>query len=360
MKKDGEKVAVVKCSSYNQEKVDKAISKSLELIGFDFSKYNGKKVLIKPNLVGIFKKETQEAITTHVSLIEAVCKILKKNHCKIYIGESSFMDTGNTFKKTGIERVAKKYCANKQPIIFEQEKLVYINDSSAKVVKRFPVAEIVKKADLIIDMPKMKTHSLADVTLGIKNLYGLIPGGLKQRLHNKARGSHFSEILIDIYQNFKPGLTIMDGIVGMEGHGPTSGIPKKAGLILASENTIALDIAAASIMDFRPKDIPAIRLAIKRGIYPNYDFELVGMSEIPVIHFKKAFSKTLIARAHALFREKPIICDTNKCVKCGTCARKCPAKAIRLDPFPIIDKRKCIRCFCCMEICPVHALSLSK
>ena len=196
------KVAVVKCSSYDQKKVDAAIGKALDLIKFDFCK--GMKVLVKPNMVGSFTKEKQLAITTNKSLVEAVCKILRKHKCEIYIGDSSFMATDVTFRTTGLDKVAKKYAFTKKPTIFEQEKLKTIRDPSARVIRKFPVAKLVKDVDLIINMPKMKTHSLAHATLGIKNLYGLIPGGLKQRLHNKAHGNRFSEILVDIYQNVKP------------------------------------------------------------------------------------------------------------------------------------------------------------
>jgi ferredoxin len=187
----------------------------------------------------------------------------------------------------------------------------------------------------------------------------LIPGGLKQRLHKKARGDRFSEILVDIYQNIIPDLTILDGVWGMDGHGPASGSPQKAGLILASQNTVALDIAASTIMDFKPKEIPAIKYAIQRKLYPNYKFELVGLKKLPCIHFRKPIKGKTSSRVRR-FGELPIICDIKKCIKCGTCAKHCPVKAIKLKPYPEIDKRKCIRCFCCMEVCPVHALSLGK
>lgn len=361
-KQGSEKVSVVKCSSYNQKKVDKAISKSLKLIGFDFSQYKGKKVLIKPNVLGSYTKKRQKAITTNPSLVNAVCKILKKVGVKkIYIGDSSFMGTPTAFKKSGLEKVAKKYSVDKEPLIFEQDDLVKVKDSKAKILKDFPISKKASKADLIINMPKMKTHSLAQVTLGIKNLYGLIPGGLKQRLHTKARGRRFSEILVDIYQNVIPQLNILDGIIGMEGEGPSSGTSKKAGLILASKNTVALDIAASEIMGFKPKKIPAIRYAIKRKLYFDYKFDLVGMKKLPKIYFKKSAKAKTVSGARALFRrEKPIVCDVQKCIKCGTCAKHCPVDAITLKPYPVIDKKKCIRCFCCMEVCPVHALSLGE
>ncbi len=352
-----EKVAVVRCNSYDKKKVEKAVRTALKLIKFD--PINRTKVLLKPNLVAVsLDKKKQIAISTHLSIIEAVCKFLKENECKIYIGESSFMDTDSVMKQLGYDKIAKKYKA--KLVVFEQEKLVKIKNPKNKIIKEFPVAKIVKEADYIIDIPKMKTHSLADVTLGIKNLYGLIPGGLKQRLHNKAKGDSFSEILVDIYQNLPPQLTIMDGIIGMDGHGPTSGNPKKAGLILASKNTVALDICASTIMDFKPKTIPAIKFAVKRKLYPNYKFELVGLKKLPIIHFRKSQSRVLRSRINRLFREQPIVCDVQKCIKCGRCRDHCPTKAITLKPWPIIDKKKCIRCFCCMEICPTDALYLGK
>jgi len=350
-------VSLVKCSSYDKKKVEKAVRKALKLIKFDPK--NRTKVLLKPNIVALSQDKTKQiAISTHPSIVEAMCKFLKENECKIYIGESSFMNTDRSFKETGIEKIAKKYKA--KLVIFEQEKLSKIKNPKNKIIKEFPVAKILKDMDYIIDLPKMKTHSLAHITLGIKNLYGLIPGGLKQRLHNKAHGDKFSEILVDIYQNFPPHLTILDGIIGMEGHGPTSGTKKKANLIMASKNTVALDIAASMIMDFKPREIPAIRFAIKRKLYPGYKFKLLGTNKLPKIHFRKPWKKVHLSGLRRMFREKPIICDVKKCIKCKACAKHCPVGAIKLKPYPVIDKKKCIRCFCCMEICPTDAMQLGK
>lgn len=350
--KKREKVAVVKCSSYEQKKVDKAVEKALKLINFKFER--GKKVLIKPNVIGVFPKN-QIAITTHPSLVIAICKILKKKKCKIFIGESSFLDTEVALKKSGIEKVAKKYG---KLVVFEENKLVQIKDNRARVLKRFMIAKIVKDADLIINMPKLKTHVLTKYTGAIKNLYGLNPGGVKQRLHRKARGEKkFSKLLVDIYQNVKPELNIMDGIIGMEGHGPTSGKPKKANLILASKNSVALDIAACNIITLNPKRVYMVKEAVNRRL-GSFKFELVGMKKLPKINFRKPRQDTRLSRLKRLFREKPIVVDEKKCKRCGLCSRKCPVHAITLRPYPIFDRKKCIRCYCCMEICPQHALSL--
>jgi ferredoxin len=130
---------------------------------------------------------------------------------------------------------------------------------------------------------------------------------------------------------------------------------------LASKSSIALDIAGSRIIKYKPKKIYAVREAVKRKLYPNYKIDIRGMEKLVKINFKKPASyektKRLITR---LFREKPIICNTEKCIKCRMCAKHCPVKAITLNPYPVIDKKKCIRCFCCMEICPQDALSLEK
>ena len=137
---------------------------------------------------------------------------------------------------------------------------------------------------------------------------------------------------------------------------------KKAGIILASKDAVALDIAASKIMEFNPKkEVPAIRMAVKRGLYNGYDFELVGIKKLPQIHFRKPTKGKTVSKIRKMLKgERPIVCDVKKCIKCGTCAKHCPAKAIILKPYPVIDKRKCIRCFCCMEVCPVNALSLGE
>jgi len=353
MKKEVEKVAIVKCKTYKQKEVDKAIEKVFELVKIELPKK--KKVLIKPNIVNWNVKNPKAAIT-NPSVIEAVCKILKKNNCKIFVGESSFMETDLAFKKTGIEKIVKKYG---KVIIFEQDKLVKINDKKAKVLKNFYLPKILKQVDLIVNIPKLKTHQLTKFTGGIKNLYGCIPGGMKQKLHTKAQSEKkFSKLLVDIYQNVKPEINIMDGVVGMQGKGPVSGESKKAGYILVSKNTLSLDVVSSRLMGYKSQQIFAIKEAVKRKL-GNFKFELVGMSKLPNLNFKKPMVKEKLSKKILRrFKQRPIVVDERKCIKCGLCARKCPMNAITMKPYPVIDKKKCIRCFCCMEVCQQNALDL--
>lgn len=347
-----EKVAIVKCSSYKQEEVDAAIKRALNLLKFDTTKY--KKILIKPGVLGGFV-ENQEAITTHPYLIKSLTKEFKGE--KI-IGESSSSNTKQSLEKAG-------YSNFNNLLVFETSKLVKIQDKKAKVLKSFYLSETVKNVNLIINVPKLKTHLLTKFTGAIKNLYGCIPGGLKHNYHKKAIGGEkFSSLLIDIYQNIKPGLNIMDAIITMEGEGPSSGDPKKVGLILASRNAIALDIAASKLIGYFPKEVFFIKEAIKRKLYPDFKIKVVGdLKEIPNLKFKKPLlekSRVLRGVLIRLVRKNPIIVDKKECIRCGECAKKCPANAIILKQYPIINKKRCIRCFCCVEVCPKHATHLKE
>ena len=306
------KVSIVKCKSYKQSEVDRAVEKSLKLAKIELP--FRKKVLIKPNIVSADVKHLN-ATVTQPQIIDAVCKILKKNNCKIFIGESSFMNTPVFMKKVGLDKLSK-----------------------------------------------LKTHQLMKFTGAVKNLFGFIPGGLKQKLHVQGSSEKkFGDLLIDIYQNFDDKMiNIMDGVIGMEGKGPTSGSPVNSGFILASKNAIALDIVSSKLIGYNPKKIFSNKQAIKRG-FGSWDYELVGLKKLPNLNFKKPFIALKTIR-NILFgmRKKPIVVDEKKCIRCGICRDHCPTKAITLNPFPVIDKKKCIRCFCCMEICPRHALSLKE
>ena len=156
----------------------------------------------------------------------------------------------------------------------------------------------------------------------------------------------------------------MDAIIAMEGEGPSSGDPKKVGLILASTDAVALDIVVSKLIGYSPEDIFFIKEAIKRGLYSDYDVQIVGdLTEIPNLKFKKPllgdqdFIKKILTN---LVRAKPITVNKKECIRCGKCSKKCPAQAITLSPHPSVNKKECIRCFCCIEVCPKHALYLKE
>ena len=361
-------VSVLKCEEYNSQLIYKVIKQSLKNINFEIPK--NKKILLKPNVLGQRKPEL--AITTHPKILDALCRLLKENNNEIWIGDSSgIADYGGTkkaFEICGIEAVAKKY--NAKLISFEGSEKKEIIDNSAKIIKKFILAKEPFDADLIINLPKLKTHILMKYTGAVKNMFGCVPGGGKSKKHAIAPNEEmFGQLLIDIYQNIRPTLNIMDAIVSLEGDGPGSaGTPKKVALILASKDAVALDIEASRIIGYNPLDIKTTKYAIERKLFSKIeDVEVIGEKNMN-IDFKKPTGKTHLATSipkpliKFLFNfvsTKPYV-KKNKCKKCGVCATVCPVDAIKLKPYPKFNRKKCILCYCCHENCPYNAIRLNK
>jgi len=356
-----EKVSVVKCDSYDEKLVLEKVTYALDLIGFKIKK--GSNVLLKPNVLSA--KSPNEAITTHPSIVNAICRILKEKNCKISIGDSSgigaFGGTRKAFKKTGIEEIAKRY--NAELIPFEESEIVY-TEINGKILKRIHVSKSVLDAELIINMPKLKTHTLIGYTGAVKNMFGIIPGGKKSDYHRICGNqATFADLLVDIYNFRKPDLNIMDGIIGMEGNGPAAGKIKKTGVIIAGRSGIALDFVAAKIIDFKTDDILTNKALIKRNLKP--EIEVVGEKNIkvrykqPVKTIRKA-PGFLIKIFYSLVNPE-IKVNKKKCKKCLVCVRACPVRAISLVNNKIkIDRKKCILCYCCHELCPENAIIIRK
>lgn len=348
-----EKVSVVKCENYNPELVGKALEESLQNINFHFRK--GMRVLIKPNLLS--PASPDKAITTNPVVVEELCKILKKNKCKIYIGESSSMNTDLAFKKCGINKL-EKYA---KIVNFEAQDKKFFD--FGEHMHRVPLPKILFDVDLVINLAKMKTHGLTFVTLSVKNLYGCIPGELKSRYHNILPSiKKFSHLLIKVEETIKPGLNIIDGIVGMEGNGPgAAGERISSKVIVAGKDAFAVDIISSKIMGFDPKEIYTNRFSR----YKHHEIEVLGSGKDVKLKFKKPSSASIPFFLHlsGLIPKSHITFDKEKCKKCHLCETKCPAKAISLktgDGYPFCNWNKCISCLCCIEVCPNSAVILKE
>lgn len=342
------RVSCIRCDNYDPAEVGKSLSETLAHLSISFQ--SGMRILIKPNLMSPVNPE--RAITTHPVVLEELCKILKAAGAEILIGESAFYSTDQAFGLCEIEPLSR-YA---RLINFESEPKRYVPFGGK--VGTVPLPEILFQVDCIINVAKMKTHGLTGVTLCVKNLYGCIPGVLKQGYHKTLpRPRSFSRFLFRLQSEIRPQLNIIDGIVGLEGEGPgASGRPTRSGLVVAGTSACAVDIIASEMMGFNPREIYTNRYS---GIRRT-EIETVGNGREVRLSFKKPLSANfpyLIYFTGFLPRLR-IAFDSELCVRCGLCGEKCPAGAITFHPEPICNHKRCISCYCCLEVCPHSAVSL--
>lgn len=361
MKEMKKTVSVVPCSSYEQKEVDSAIETALEKIKF---KVKPKlKILIKPNILA--QNTPDQHSITHYTLVYSLCKYFKDKKCDVTLGESSaFYQGGYTkgsFKTSKIQDVADRL---KIPVVlFEDEPIKTIGKKKLKFLDKLYLPKTLDEFDLIVDVPKLKTHMLMRFTGAVKNLYGLVPGGYKQILHLKTRNiNDLAGIFLDIYENLKPKmLCVMDAVIGLDG-GPASvtGKPTKVGYILASEDPFALDSVACQMIGYSPDDITTLTVGKKRKLFNPVNVKVIGTYK------KTKFKKLLKGPIEDSDPNSIFITETHawpkinrKCTLCGKCIDYCPVKALYIKNGKVkVDKNKCISCYTCVKQCPVDAIGL--
>ncbi|MBC7765479.1 MAG: DUF362 domain-containing protein [Hyphomonadaceae bacterium] len=368
-------VSLVKCDSYEAEAMQTLTQKlMMQLGGMDKYIKPGMKVLIKPNL--LMKKTPDEAVTTHPALVEAVVRLVQQAGGEVTLADSPGGPYNEKILKslyaaTGLEAVAQKTGAKLNYDVTFKE----VPFAEGKVTKSFPVITPVLQADFVITLAKLKTHGMTTFTGCVKNLFGVIPGTYKAEYHFRMKEmADFCGMLVDLCEYVKPGLAIMDGVMGMEGAGPSAGTPRKVGVLLASENPHALDLVATAIIGLKPDRVKTLANAVERKLCVQSveDVTIVGepWNSFYIDNFKipdtfgAKFAKFIPEfMQRGLFNSvspKPVFID-DMCVRCGDCARLCPPKAISMaGKLPKIDFDKCIKCFCCQELCPKKAIEIKR
>jgi uncharacterized protein (DUF362 family)/Pyruvate/2-oxoacid:ferredoxin oxidoreductase delta subunit len=373
----GSAVALVRCETYDEDAVYAAIGRGLDLLG-GATRFvsSGEQILLKPNL--LVASSPGASVTTHPAVFRAVACHLADAGAELSYGDSPAVG-----RPEGVARRAElAVVAAELGIPFAD--FTNGRDLSApdgRIVKRWFIAEGVLAADGVVSLPKMKTHALTRMTGAVKNQFGCIPGARKSEFHARMPDiRRFAQMLVDLCAAIGPRLYVMDGIVAMEGNGPRGGDPRPMGVLLLSDDPVALDATACRLMGLDPALVETVALGQESGLGRWKDVTVLGdpVEESAAADFaanRRAGSTTGPANglaawlARALIVPRPFIVAA-RCTRCGTCIDVCPVepKAVqwvedvdegrRAQP-PEHDYQRCIRCYCCQEMCPERAIEVS-
>jgi len=363
----GSGLSIVRCSDYDPSRVLDAVKRSIELIGGIEQYIKPKsKVLVKPNL--LMAKEPDFAVTTHPEVTRAVIRLLKNINCEVVVGD------GPSVWGRQVENVDAVYETTGTKAVCLEEGVRLVEFDRRRMREKFPLTACLDECDFLVSIPKFKTHQLALLTGAVKNLFGLVSGTFKTEIHkNYFNRDDFAQILVDIYAEARPALTIVDGILAMEGDGPgTSGKPRQVNLLLAGNNCVDLDSVLALIMGINPQDVLSTKEAIRRGLgqsdVSKIDISGEKLEDVIGEPFllpsssmaKKIVPEPIIKLAKKLIRYYPCV-EQDNCIKCAACIKSCPTRAVSFKKEKItFDYAKCIACFCCQETCPNSAIRIKK
>lgn len=370
-----ENVALLKCMEYDVDLIEKKLREGFELLGGDlFLKKlipRDSKVLLKPNMLSVESKESP--VVTHYAVFEAVIRIIMEYSNNISFGDSpGFGDSRKAAEKSGLMEVADKY-----GVKFEDFKeSVHVKLDNSILCKSWNIAKVAYEAEVVISLPKLKTHAMAYYTGAIKNQFGCIPGTQKATWHTRMPdANNFCKMLLDLNTAVGTNFAILDGIIAMEGNGPKSGDPYKMNTLIMGKSLSAVDSVAVRLIGYdNPLETPVLKEAYdsKWGAVLPGDINILGekLDSMKAKNFKLCrkggsfyfinpkvtnFLRGMIAPNPTLIKDK--------CIGCGRCAEICPEKPLVIEMVkkgdilnPKWNMHECIRCFCCQELCPVGAI----
>jgi uncharacterized protein (DUF362 family)/NAD-dependent dihydropyrimidine dehydrogenase PreA subunit len=360
-------VALSRCDDYGPSAVGAALRRALaRLGGIERFVRPGARVLLKPNLLSA--KAPERAITTHPAVIAALVEAVRGVGGEPSIGDSpggAVRGVERVWRNTGMQDVATSLDV---PLVnFEAAGSVEIRGE----LRSYMIAKPILEADVIVNVPKMKTHVLTLYTGAIKNMFGAVPGFGKARLHSLApRPVPFSRHIVDVYSLVRPALHVMDAVVAMEGDGPSGGSPRRVGAILAGTDAVAVDGVASRMMGYPEGRVAMLGIAEARGLGTAdpaaievkgddpASFDLSGFA-LPGTHAYHFIPPFVVRALKPLIWVLPEMAREWGCrgAECGLCVRSCPVGAITMtDAGPVVDRKACVECLCCHEVCPEHAV----
>ncbi|HIA04752.1 MAG TPA: DUF362 domain-containing protein [Myxococcales bacterium] len=327
-------------------------------------------IAIKPNLGSPLPEQT--GATTSLWMIEETIRYVRERRGRPILVEapSHIHDFEQVMEVTGAGKLCRDldvdYVDARQNTMALRP--LKHDDPSGRI---YNVHLAVLGADGIICLPKLKTHNRTGVTLGIKGLMGFLAVPDRHGFHRRG----VTDDIVELYRRLKGQIraTIIDGTVGMEGHGPTNGRPVQMDLIIGAKDTVSVDSVGAQIMGFDAEEVDHIRIAHDLGLGKKNRRWVVHPegNPLPFRPFERARSDNGIRTQIITFpflsaalrmgkmgvrgRTKPIVSPVSACPTCSECATVCPTQAI--DPPALMNYEACIGCGLCIPACPENALS---
>ncbi len=365
-------VSISRCGTYDPQEVATALTAALSPLGGMAAFVSpGQKVLLKVNLLS--RALPERAVTTHPEFVRAVIRLAREAGGEVSVGDSP----GGPNNAGGVRKIWEDsgigaVCAEEGvPLLLFDDACTRVSNEGGGLYSAFTLGSAVVETDVLITLPKFKTHGLMMFTGAVKNLFGCIPGLEKAQYHLKVPDrADFGSMLVDLMLACKPTLALMDAVVGMEGEGPAGGTPRQVGAVIASADCLALDVIASSMAGLDPMEVYSNKAASLRGIGPSSadEVEVVGEDwhalapdgfKLPAKDLSAMMPVWLGKRMRGWTTARPYLQRASDCTRCKKCQESCPVAAIVVgDGGPVFDHGLCIRCYCCQELCPPQAIGL--
>ncbi len=384
-----QRVSLLRQEVYSFDDILNKVEQAIDALGgFDKHFSRNSTVLLKPNVLGAFPAE--RCVTTHPLFLKGVIRYFQAFGCKVSVGDSPAI-TGlkHSLKACGLYAVCEE--TGVEIVEFKRSEEVQVREGAA--FKKLELAAELNQFDYLVNLPKLKSHSMMTLTLAVKNLFGCVVGKRKAQWHFSAGRDYraFARMLVEIAEQIKPAMNILDGIVGMQGNGPSSGYPYNAGVIIASDNPVATDRTVCRLLgfsdDFLLTNSVAAELAEKSEqkrldeeiaytILAPEDFRLPAF-ELPsstsftvapqsdaesgiVSRMKSGLIAMAMKTGEKLMTGKPVV-SHDTCTLCNLCKDICPPQVISEEKGHIkINYDGCIRCYCCHEVCQDDAMGIQE
>jgi uncharacterized protein (DUF362 family)/NAD-dependent dihydropyrimidine dehydrogenase PreA subunit len=356
-----ERVVVREGLTYSRDLLRRTLREMVEACGgWPDAMSAGSSVLLKVNMLAA--KPPRKAITTHPELVAAMAGLLQDRGCRVAVGDSpggAVRGVERYWRKCGFLDVAEEL--DLELVNFER------SGSEERKVDGFTyhIARPMYGFDAVVNMCKLKTHTLCRLTCAVKNVFGVVPGLGKAMLHSHSvRPRDLARRIVEIYRQVRFDLVVMDAVLAMDGKGPsTDGDPRSDGVLALATDSVAMDMVASEMVGLEADELGTTQAALEAGIAPaREEIEVDGWHDfedfrVPSNRLYNMVPPFLGGMVRPLLRRAPR--SNDRCTGCGFCARSCPAGAITIrDGQAQMSSRRCILCLCCHELCPEQAVEV--